>query len=1187
MDVGRISRGLLLGICLIAGKEVAALDMPDFYSEPGLNQNRSLNQSTDFDAVDPFSGKLQLHQTDIFIPGNGGMNLEVGRSYTSSIGDNGFGYGGWTMDFGYVEARTLFALCTTGIFVSNVNNPVLVLPDGSRQVLADVDLNFPPAPDTYTFPYITNKFWKASCMPAPQSGLIVTSPEGKIYEMTFGAGYTAPNLVSYTRWYVTKITDRNGNWIGITYKNPQANGAIVDTITTSDGRTLQYSYTPPDANGLMQLASVSDGTRTWRYSYIDGSTIGLSVGSFLLNKVTLPDNTTWEYTYNGNLGVNNDPALYGGNAIIPGSYLIKSVKTPQGGVVNYQYDYVQFNSGGGYEVGVTLRSVVGGGTWAYTYTPSTGQGVLDKTTVVITDPVSGVRTDTYSHFGYNTIAPYNEIWKIGLLAQKTIGTKQIENYTWGVSSVTNRQTNVRKYAWTTKLDYGLYYPVLLSKTVVRDGATYSTTYNNIDFFANAWGTTELGPTGASRTKTFNYSVTSYNDPKWILHQKTYEFYNGLNHIQILDTNNNVLFDSRALVTTAYTYNPDGTVATTTPPGGATYTYDMYGTPTSSTAPHGTSYSDYMRGIPQAEIQQDGISISRIVNSAGDVTSETNGNSHTTNYTYDDLNRLTSISYPINNPVNIGYTSNSKTATRGALVESTIYDGFGRPTSVTLGGITTTYQYDALGRMTFKSNPNSTSGTSYAYDDLGRVTKVTNADGSWKSTAYGPLTRTVTDENGHITTYTYYAYGDPDQTYLTSITTPDPASNVSITRDALDNVSSVKQANITRGYVFGPNGYLYQQTDPETGITNYGRDDAGNMTSRAVGGGIGWVMYSYDYHNRLTSVNTQSSLTTNTYSNTNKLLSAEFSGGYISGGYLYGLTPSTHSFTYDENDNMVTDSLLVDGYNLTTGYAYNSNDQISSITYPISNQIVSFTPDVLGKPTAVSGYVNNATYWPSGQVHQISYQNGAISNYEQNSRLWPSTFSTQSSAGSLIDSSYLYDSVGNLNSISDTTTPAFNRTFSYDQLDRLTTINASGSWGNGTIGYDGAGNIISQTFGSLGMTYNYSLNNQLDSVLGTLRNAHYTYNYFGSVLSDGAGKSFTYDEKSTLVQVNDTNSGALTMYNYDGMNKRMKVQKNGVLTYELYDLSGKLLEEYTPSQSNKLTEYMYLGGMRIAQRTSNH
>ena len=45
-------------------------------------------------------------------------------------------------------------------------------------------------------------------------------------------------------------------------------------------------------------------------------------------------------------------------------------------------------------------------------------------------------------------------------------------------------------------------------------------------------------------------------------------------------------------------------------------------------------------------------------------------------------------------------------------------------------------------------------------------------------------------------------------------------------------------------------------------------------------------------------------------------------------------------------------------------------------------------------------------------------------------------------------------------------------------------------------------------------------------------------------------------------------------------------KGGVKTYEVYGSHGNLLAEYTPSQANKLVEYIYLGGKRVAQRETS-
>lgn len=64
-----------------AGAEEA---MPDFYQEPGIYPNRDyLNQNFN-EQIDPFTGGLGLHYADLYLPGNGGFDRNVIRSYKSA-----------------------------------------------------------------------------------------------------------------------------------------------------------------------------------------------------------------------------------------------------------------------------------------------------------------------------------------------------------------------------------------------------------------------------------------------------------------------------------------------------------------------------------------------------------------------------------------------------------------------------------------------------------------------------------------------------------------------------------------------------------------------------------------------------------------------------------------------------------------------------------------------------------------------------------------------------------------------------------------------------------------------------------------------------------------------------------------------------------------------------------------------
>lgn len=1188
----------LLCITLIGSAPAYAV-IPDFYEEPGIMSGRDYLHQSDNEYIDPFSGLLNLHYVDIDIPGNGGLDLKVQRAYTSRgyMAESIFGFRsvngvGWTLHFGRV-VKPSDNVCAGDVTGNILDNPVIELPDGSRHILYYARSIDPAGPL-----YITSDRWKADCAPNGD-GLIVTSPEGVRYTMLQKRDTFAWGAREFS-WYATEIRDLNNNVIWVGYRNDsgQLGYVLIDNVTTSDGRTLVFSYVDEGTYDV-RLSSITarHGTNAadWvTYQYVYNQVLN-SIGNPIngnywhLTQVLRPDGKSWVYEYNP-----IDASLS------PGYHSLRKVTNPYGGVTNYTYQYVEFDNNLYNPASVSLlqKTTAGPnvtpGTWTYSYAPGSGVGALDVTTVTTPDG-----TYIFRHFGY-LAATDGSLWKIGLLMEKEIVGLQKETFVWNSQQLsTEEQFRMAASSYFLR-DYGCFVPILANKTVIRDGATYGTTYSNFDVYGNPKTIAESGPdviapTGrSSRTTNLTYNVNVAN---WVLRQVKDEIVvGGRATTRLFDPNHNLTSISVDGVTTSHTYNPDGivngTIASTTFPsvqiqGGGSQRPIHY-------------YRNYKRGIPQLENQPEGISISRVVSDAGNVTSQTNGRNFATGYSYDGLNRLKTITYPADptsqaghDPVNIDYapstinTPASKTVTRGtganALIEKTIYDGFGRPTNVTLGGVQTAYSYDALGRMTFKSNPDivtPTLGTTYTYDALDRIKTITYADHNTIGYTYGAATTSVKDERNYTTTYGYRAYGNPNQTYLMQITPPESSAKVTITRTTRDQIDTVKQGSLTRSYHYYPTGYLNTVTDPEIGTTTYGRDEAGNMTTREVGTS-GQTVYTYDLQNRLTYVTYPGTtpLIHHTYTNTNKLKT-------VSAG------ASTRTLDYDATDNLISDALSIDGYNFNVGYGYNANDQLSSITYPQSGKTVSFSPDVLGRPTtatdtAAGGYASNVTYWPSGQVKQISYQNGTVSNYGQKpDRLWPDSFTTQKGAVTpYVNNRYDYDLAGNLKTIADTNTTDFNRSFDYDAINRLTTIN--GPWGQpSVIAYDGVGNIQSQTFGSSGLTYSYSPQNQLSAVSGTLRNASYTYDTsYGNIIADGAGKTYGYDDAPNLTSVNDSNTGTAITYAYDGLNKRTKVIKNGVTTYEFYDTTGKLLMEYTPGAHSKLLEYIYLGNMRIAQRQS--
>lgn len=734
------------------------------------------------------------------------MDLTIVRSYNSSSVDPAnptqprMSAGlGWTLHFGRILKSRNSYPCLNQNLESVSDNPILELPDGSRQLLTFTGQNSPLM--------ITTQRWKAMCSTSG-IGLVVTSPDGMVYDMTqaLGSGSTANPMYE---WHTKKITDRNGNYININYAS--ASSAEIRSISTSDGRSASFTYID-SGKTTARISSITSAGQTYDYSYKPSGIAGV----YQLSTVTRPDNATWEYDYSENNGAS------------AGSYLMRSATTPQGGSITYTYDFVFFDSQSNPASKsnvVSKKSMSTGGIWSFDYSPG-GNSSLDTTRV--TSPEG---TTTYKHIGPN-YAGAGSIWKVGLLIQKRIGDEQTEQYTWSGQRIST-ETYVRPGAFVTRFDYlETNAPLLTRKTITRDGASYDTAYSNFDSYGNPRTITESGTRGGDRTTTVSYYT---NTSKWIIRQPQNESSSGHSITRDFDSSGNMTNETKNGASISRTYDSAGNVSSATFPRSLMH-----------------SYSNYSRGVAQNESQPEGISITREVSNAGNVTSETIGG-ETTRYGYDSMNRITSVDYPEGNNVNISYTSRSRTATRGSLTETINYNSFGRVFSVTRGGISTSYSTDALGRTTFISNPGSSSGTSYSYDILDRVTQIRNPDGTSKFINYGSSSKSVRDENGNTTINYYRAYGDPDKKFLMAITTPDSSASMDYDRNSKDLITSAKQAGITRHYSYNSSGYMISATHPETGTTSYGRDAAGNMTSKNVGSS-GTTTYSYDSQNRLRTIN---------------------------------------------------------------------------------------------------------------------------------------------------------------------------------------------------------------------------------------------------------------------------------------------------------------------------------------------
>lgn len=1144
-----------------------AEEIRDYYAEPGLNPFKQTMQDLN-ESIDPFSGTMQQKYTDIVIPGNGGLDIRINRNYTSPQNDSGSvassAYGvGWTIHFGRIVTSSSNAdkLCAQGLFsVSTKDNPSLELPDGGRELLVLADPTIFPELGSNA-ELITRSNWKAKC--GTNSGLDVTDPTGTVYTMNEYAGVDTGTGIEPS-WFTSRIEDVNGNWIAISYITSSASGGhrMIDEITSSDGRIVKFNYIYP-ANDLAHLDTITAhyqtvDAQTWKYNYVsvDGW------GAYQLIEVVRPDGNKWQYDYNL-------------RTVPMGKYGMNKVTYPQGGIVEYTYDNVIFNPG----VDQIITTVVSSkttsgtsatpGTWTYNYAP--GSYLISGTTQKLDVTTVTTPTAKQEYFYYGAIANAY-VWATGLMAQQVTydvtGTTILDvvTNTWDGRKISNENY----WHGRTKLDIGTNTPILLSKSHWRDGANYNTDYINYDRFGNP---AQIVESGNYEVRTTDYLY--YTDPtNWIIADKvSSETIQGIGSIlREFNIDGTLKSESKYGVLTEYTYHPTGDLATVTDAKGKALGYN-------------TKYNDYYRGIARQEIHPvtatKNITTSKVVNPTGSVKSIKNGRGFSKNFTYDNLNRLKTITYPKagSSPVSINYTATSKTLTRGNLQQSSTVNGFGQTINTTIKDtlnnitISTTQDYDAIGQLTFKSHPNDTIGTSFQYDALGRQTRINHPDSTFRVFDYIGFNDTmITDERNNQTTYWYRAFGNPSEKSLIRIESPELIATA-IYRNHLDQITKVWQGEsgdgglgFQRVYEYTPNYFLQSISNPEIGITLFGRDEIGNMTSKQVGISLA-TSYSYDFQNRNTFID---------YPNT----TADVTFGYDDNGNSVQVDNqnSTRAYLYDENDNLKTETINIGQTTSLLEYTYTNLDYVDTLTYP-SGKIVNYFPDALGRPTQMAPYLTNVSYYPSGQTKQLTYANGQVTDYTLNNRLWVEGINV-GNVNQIIGLTYGYDGLGNVSGITDSINTLNDRTFGYDGINRLTS--ADGQWGTGNYTYDKQGNLKTKIIGNHNLTY-YHSNNSLIGVRGSA-NGDFYYDDYGNQYT-GIDLDLGYNDASQLkISLNwgtvPAGVSPATEYLYDGNGMRVNSVNGATTTDYLFASNGNLMREYGASASQE-KEYFYLGSQQIA------
>jgi len=301
--------------------------------------------------------------------------------------------------------------------------------------------------------------------------------------------------------------------------------------------------------------------------------------------------------------------------------------------------------------------------------------------------------------------------------------------------------------------------------------------------------------------------------------------------------------------------------------------------------------------------------------------------------------------------------------------------------------------------------------------------------------------------------------------------------------------------------------------------------------------------------------------------------------------------------------------------------------VATLTYP-SGRVVTYTPDTAGRPSniednttsvyyatgtctnGVSG--NGVCYAPQGGVALLQNSSELVTTHIYNNRLQPCwTYSTtgtalawgntincasnESTAGNMFDQKYNFNlgsDNGTLVSMTNNRVTDRSQTFSYDQLNRVSTAqttatyssDAAHCWGQ-IFGFDSTGdwsNLLS--IGGVSSAYTGCSQGTLSVVVNANNQITTdTYDAAGNlwVIPGTGGATYLYNAENQMTST--SNSSINYIYHGDGN----RVEKSSTKIY--WYAGSEVLDETDTTGSvtnSSFNEYVFFGGNRIARRDSS-
>lgn len=596
----------------------------------------------------------------------------------------------------------------------------------------------------------------------------------------------------------------------------------------------------------------------------------------------------------------------------------------------------------------------------------------------------------------------------------------------------------------------------------------------------------------------------------------------------------------------------------------TFVYDTFGNITQKTlSGDGKSrtekfkYSTDGRFMTEAE-DIEGLKTTYLYNSNnGHIISKTNPYGQTTQFEFDNWNRLIEEEDYLGNTITISYlggsTGNLKRTTTNSIGggEEVYVNRWGWETKMRVRNVNNEwvdvdYEYDVLGRITRQSDPfkgGQRLWTQFYYDQYGRELSRTLPTGRVIDLTYSGLTGTVNDGVKTVTT----------------------------TKDAAGNIVQVQDPGGTINYTYYANG-VNKTTDYGGHVITVEIDGWGRKT-RMDDPSAGIYTYEYNIFGELTKETTPKGETTLTYDDFGKTLNKTIIGDE---------TSITSTYQYDSATKLVTSISSADYINSKTfSYVYNYDlsgthkGRLNFIeeTTNHANYKKTFNYDSQGRVTDETYYskslisnedntvkIKNHFHPQSGGVHKIS-------DFNSNTILWE--ISTVNNRGQLTEvhlgngivKDNDYDQYGLPVSFKDEKTG----TNAVVALDLDLTFNVQ------------RGNLTSRHNKAFTGSESFTYDNldRLTQISGAISHTK-TYDPFGRITNNSAVGDYTYQSQSRYkleeIDLNTTGdtyyqNHALQQITYNAFKKPVDI---------LEDTKGRVFFEYGPMMNRTVAYYGGLG-----------